>query len=73
MTKNQVIPYNPRLKYLAWELRKNSTLSEVLVWQNIKAKCYGFEFHSEIEEKKNVDEIHPPGPLQRGNLEFSHE
>jgi very-short-patch-repair endonuclease len=48
MTKNQVIPYNPRLKHLARELRKNSTLSEVLMWQNIKGKCYGHEFHRQV-------------------------
>ena len=48
MTPNKIIPYNPRLKNLARELRKNSTLAEVLMWQNIKGKCYGYEFHRQV-------------------------
>ena len=28
--------------------RKNSTLAEVLLWQNIKGKCYGYEFHRQV-------------------------
>jgi len=39
MPSNKIIPYNLRLKKLARELRKNSTLAEVLLWQNIKGKC----------------------------------
>jgi len=34
MPTNKIIPYNSRLKALARELRKNSTLAEVLLWQN---------------------------------------
>jgi len=30
--------YNPNLKELARELRKNSTLSEVLLWNELKKK-----------------------------------
>jgi very-short-patch-repair endonuclease len=48
MTTNKIIPYNPRLKELARELRKNSTFAEVLVWMNIKGKCYGYEFHRQV-------------------------
>jgi very-short-patch-repair endonuclease len=48
MTPNKIIPYNPKLKNLARELRKNSTLAEVLMWQNIKGKCYGYEFHRQV-------------------------
>jgi very-short-patch-repair endonuclease len=48
MPSNKIIPYNPRLKILARELRKNSTLAEVLLWQNIKGKCYGYEFHRQV-------------------------
>ncbi len=29
--KNKIIPYNPKLKEYARELRKNSTLSEVIL------------------------------------------
>jgi very-short-patch-repair endonuclease len=38
--------YNPYLKEKARELRNNSTLGEILLWQKLKGKqCYGFDFH----------------------------
>lgn len=46
--KNKIIPYNPKLKKLARELRKNSTLSEVLLWLKIKEKVMGVEFHRQV-------------------------
>jgi very-short-patch-repair endonuclease len=48
MTKNNIILYNPYLKMLARQLRKNSTLAEVLLWQKIKGKSYGYEFHRQV-------------------------
>jgi very-short-patch-repair endonuclease len=45
---NKIIPYNPKLKELARELRKNSTLSEVLLWNEIKKKAFGYEFHRQV-------------------------
>jgi len=45
---NKIIPYNPKLKTLARQLRKNSTLSEVLLWQSIKQKGYGVQFHRQV-------------------------
>jgi very-short-patch-repair endonuclease len=48
MQKIKILPYNPRLKTLARQLRNNSTLSEVLLWQNIKGKSYGYEFHRQV-------------------------
>jgi len=45
---NKIIPYNPKLKELARQLRKNSTLSEVLLWQKIKQKGYGVQFHRQV-------------------------
>jgi len=33
-----LIPYNPKLKSLAKTLRKKMTLSEVLLWQELKGK-----------------------------------
>ena len=39
------IYYNPALKHLARQLRKNSTLSEVLLWNEIKGKkMMGYQF-----------------------------
>ena len=46
--KNKIIPYNPKLKEYARELRKNSTLSEVLLWKNIKNKALGVQFHRQV-------------------------
>lgn len=45
---NKIIPYNPKLKEFARELRKNSTLAEVLLWKNIKNKSLGVEFHRQV-------------------------
>lgn len=36
--KRKILPYNPKLKELAKQLRKNMTLSEVLLWNEIKQK-----------------------------------
>ena len=46
--KNKIIPYNPKLKEYDRELRKNSTLSEVLLWKNIKNKALGVQFHRQV-------------------------
>ncbi|MDY8134982.1 endonuclease domain-containing protein [Aquimarina sp. 2201CG5-10] len=44
--KRKIIPYNPKLKELARQLRNNSTKSEVLLWQKLKRKqMYGYDFH----------------------------
>jgi very-short-patch-repair endonuclease len=39
--KRKIIPYNPELKELAKELRRNMTLSEVLLWNELKQKQMG--------------------------------
>ena len=40
------VTYNPYLKEKATELRKNSTLGEILLWKKLKGKqCHGFDFH----------------------------
>jgi very-short-patch-repair endonuclease len=48
MCANKLLSYNPKLKELARQLRKNSTLSEVILWQNIKGKAFGYEFHRQV-------------------------
>ena len=41
----EIIPYNPRLKELAKQLRKNATLSEVLLWKHLhQKKMKGYDF-----------------------------
>ena len=40
------IHYNPGLKELAKQLRKNSTVAEVLLWRKLKRKqMLGYDFH----------------------------
>ena len=46
--KNVIIRYNPKLKQLARYLRNNSTLSEILLWKQIKNKALGVEFHRQV-------------------------
>jgi very-short-patch-repair endonuclease len=48
MERNKIIPYNPKLKKLARELRKNGTLSEVLLWREIKSRRLGYQFHRQV-------------------------
>ena len=43
--KRKIIPYNPELKELARDLRKNMTFSEVLLWNELKQKkILGYDF-----------------------------
>ena len=52
MKQKRIIPYNPRLKEIASHLRKNSTLSEVLLWKYIKSKkMLGYDF----DRQKPID------------------
>lgn len=51
---NKILPYNPQLKQLARELRKNSTLSEVLFWKEIQKKKLGIEFHRQVPVKNYI-------------------
>ncbi|HRF67248.1 MAG TPA: DUF559 domain-containing protein [Ignavibacteria bacterium] len=45
MLKRKIIPYNPRLKEIAKKLRKQGVLSEVLLWNELKGKKLGYDFH----------------------------
>ena len=48
-----IIKYNPKLKELARELRRNATKSEVRLWQKLKRdQMHGFDFH----RQKPIDE-----------------
>ena len=43
--KTKIIPYNPELKTLAKQLRRNMTLSEVLLWNELRKKqMLGYDF-----------------------------
>ena len=43
--KARIIPYQPHLKQLARQIRNNSTLAEVLLWNELKGKkLNGYDF-----------------------------
>lgn len=48
MSRNKIIPYRSDLKDRARELRRNSTLSEVLLWKQIRNRALGCQFHRQI-------------------------
>jgi very-short-patch-repair endonuclease len=44
--RRKIIPYNPKLKELARQLRNNSTKSEIRLWFYLKnKKMIGYDFH----------------------------
>jgi len=46
MVRRKIIPYNPKLKMLARNLRNNSTFSEIILWHELKGKkMRGYDFH----------------------------
>ncbi len=46
VSKRKIIPYNPKLKKLARELRNNPTQSEKILWKKLKGKYAGkYDFH----------------------------
>ena len=47
------LPYNPRLKQIARQLRQNMTRSEILLWQCLKNKqMHGYDF----DRQRPIDE-----------------
>lgn len=48
MARNTIIPYDPRLRRRARELRNKSTLGEILLWKQIKGRRLGFQFHRQV-------------------------
>ncbi len=54
MTRNKIIPYKPYLKKIARELRSNSTLSEILLWEQIKGRRLGYQFHRQVPMDKYI-------------------
>jgi very-short-patch-repair endonuclease len=43
--RNKVISYDPKLKLYARQLRKQSTLGEILLWKQIRNRALGVQFH----------------------------
>ena len=51
--RRKIIPYNPKLKALAKQLRQNMTLAEVLLWNRLKRKqMLGYDF----DRQRPIDE-----------------
>ena len=49
MPRNKIIAYDPRLKSLARQLRKQGTLAEILLWKRIRNKqVCGYQFHRQV-------------------------
>ncbi|WP_405202294.1 endonuclease domain-containing protein [Dokdonia sp. LLG6352-1] len=44
----RLIPYRRDLKVRAQELRKNMTLAELALWDKIRRKSLGVEFHRQV-------------------------
>lgn len=45
MKRRKIIPYNPKLKEFARKLRKDSTFTEIMVWNYLKKKqLRGYDF-----------------------------
>jgi very-short-patch-repair endonuclease len=59
--KNRILPYDPRLRKLARYLRKNSTLSEILLWNCLKNKqIKGYDFHRQKPIDNYIVDFYSP-------------
>ena len=55
------MPYNPRLKLLARELRNHSTLGEVLLWRHLKGRQrHGIDFHRQCPIEESIVDFFAP-------------
>jgi very-short-patch-repair endonuclease len=51
---NKILPYNSSLKHFARKLRNDSTLTEVLLWTQIKSRALRVEFHRQVMIDKYI-------------------
>jgi very-short-patch-repair endonuclease len=54
MPQNTIIPYEPHLLSKARELRKRMTIGEVLLWQRIRKRKLGVQFHRQVPVNKYI-------------------
>jgi len=52
--------YNPKLKHIARKLRKNMTLPEVLLWNQLKRKKLGYDFHRQKPIDNYIVDFYSP-------------
>ncbi|MBN2017733.1 MAG: endonuclease domain-containing protein [Candidatus Cloacimonetes bacterium] len=55
-----ILHYDPKLKNLAKKLRKNMTLPEVLLWNQLKGKKLGFDFHRQKPIDRYIVDFYCP-------------
>ncbi|MDZ7716165.1 MAG: endonuclease domain-containing protein [Balneolaceae bacterium] len=48
MGRNKIIPYKSHLLPIARKLRKNMTPGEVIMWQHIRKRALGYQFHRQV-------------------------
>jgi very-short-patch-repair endonuclease len=48
MSRNKIIPYKPHMKAIARKLRKQMTLTEILIWEQIRRRKLGVQFHRQV-------------------------
>lgn len=59
--RRRIIPYDPKLKEIARNLRNHSTLSEVLLWSVFKRKqMRGYDFHRQKPIDKYIVDFYCP-------------
>jgi very-short-patch-repair endonuclease len=59
--RQQWVTYKPKLKSIARTLRKNMTLSEILLWQKIKGiQLLGYDFHRQKPIRDYVVDFYCP-------------
>jgi very-short-patch-repair endonuclease len=46
--RNRIVTYSPKLRSLARALRKNSPFAEIILWQSLKGRALGCEFHRQV-------------------------
>ena len=61
--KHQFIHYNPGVKEFARKLRNRNTLSEVLLWKELKGKqMMGYDFHRQKPIDNFIVDFYCPAP-----------
>ncbi len=59
--RRKIIPYSPKLKELARELRNHGTLSEVLLWKVLKGRqMCGYDFHRQKPIDRYIVDFYCP-------------
>ncbi|MFZ1082656.1 MAG: DUF559 domain-containing protein [Candidatus Kryptoniota bacterium] len=59
--RRKIIPYNPKLKEIARNLRSHGSLSEVLLWGALKGKqMRGYDFHRQKPIDKFIVDFYCP-------------